>query len=140
MALVITNEGMTILLDHLASNETPGWDDFELRLFQQQHTPAVTDLAEDLLAIEADFSGYAPVELVPDGQAAYAGNTSHLEFVPVEWEVEAPVVGNQIYGWFMLDTATGKLVALQDDPNAPVGMDTEGDKYSILLRLRLGRA
>ena len=99
-------------------------------------TPQITQAA--LVALEADFSGYAPIVLttLPSPYIDPAGGVTFP--VPTqEWIVATatPFVGNDIYGGWCEDTAGNLLfVWLQGQP---YGMNSVGNTLPLTLFVNL---
>jgi hypothetical protein len=132
MSLVVTTAGEKILADVLGAAYNGG--PYVIRLFQNDHTPDPADVLADYT--EADFSGYAELDL--DGWAAAVTVSGRAQIVATlkVWTHSAGAVDNDIYGYYVVN-AGGALVWAERDPNAPVTVDTAGQEYNVLPRFTL---
>lgn len=142
MALIFPREGdLQVLTELLSSGEN-----WSLRLFNSNITPAETDTAATYTAHEAAFTGYAakpltrsvgsstwntPVLQAPSGTPAWSSRTqvAHSQYgsTPQTWTCGA--TGDTVYGYFITGVSSGKLICAESF-NVPRNM-TSGDTISI---------
>lgn len=125
MALMVPREGdVQLLNDLLAGGSLENWS---LRLFNSNITPAETDTAATYTAHETAFTGYAaktltrtigsstwntPVSQAPSGAPAWSSRTQvgHSQYgsSPQSWTCSG--TGDTIYGYFITGVTSGKLI------------------------------
>jgi hypothetical protein len=101
------------------------------RLFASSYTPSVNTVLSDLTAIEATFTGYAPIVLAMtqgavDGTGLPYSQSQLLKFVATD-----AVTPNQIYGWWVDDGTN--VLEVQLFNNNPIPMATAGAELSGVL-------
>jgi hypothetical protein len=133
MALVITRVQFQTFLN--------AWEDYLrncwLHLYRYDREPLETDTVEDYEAMEAFYSGYAPVPLT-DWKPAFLnqelqGEKAH-EYVLFTYG--QPGVNCEVYGYYITDYF-GYLVGAERDPRGPTMMDHPGQVYDVKPRLTL---
>jgi hypothetical protein len=128
MALLVPREGdVQLLTDLLGGGTLENWS---LRLFNSNITPAETDSASTYTAHETAFSGYAaktltrsvsastwntPVSQAPSGTPAWSSRAQvgHSQYgaSPQSWTCGA--TGDTIYGYFITGASSGKLICAE---------------------------
>jgi hypothetical protein len=111
----------------------------KLRLFQSSITPSVLTTRTQLVAAEADFSGYAektitsPLDpiLNPLGGASIQIPTQQFEY-----DSGLGSVANDVGGWW-IETAAGTLIAVGTFAS-PIPMSADGQGIPIDILLRFG--
>jgi len=142
VANVLTQQGDVIILETLDGDDSPGT--MKVKLFQNDHTPADADTEADYT--EATFSGYAPVVV----SFAEAGCDGLLESGIVEFETglvvdqqvfastgDPPAVTNDVYGMYIVETVSGRLVGAYRFDDAPDSIALLGDTIKAGGRLLL---
>jgi len=108
----------------------------EMHLFQSTIVPDVNTTLAELVAEEADFSGYADIALAAFG-AAYlvpAGGSA-VNSPAVQFNTADPTVVQNTIGGAWIQTAGGVLVLIDVFP-APIAMDAPGKAIPIQEILR----
>jgi len=126
MAMLIPNEGeIQLLTDLLSGGSLENWS---LRLFKADITPAETDTAATYTAQEATFSSYTaktltrsvsgstwstPVSQAPSGSWSAEAACAYSAYgsSPQSWTCGA--TGNTIYGYFITGATSGKLIGVE---------------------------
>jgi hypothetical protein len=125
MALNVPDVGENIALEALV-NKTVG-QNLNLRLFQNNITPADTDVAATYT--EATFTGYAAIALTgATWNAAAAGN---IAYSAQQTFTSTGVVANSIYGYYLSQVTSGILVWSERDGAAPFNVANNGDTVKI---------
>lgn len=133
MALIVPNVGKLFELENIIAASS-----FDIHLFKASISPDRDTVLADLLAVEADFSGYAFQTVATFSAAAidpahYAMSLGNL----LVFENSTGVVGNSIYGAWA-DDGAGNLIAVDEFDAGPQDMLIAGDVLPIKLRLLLG--
>ncbi len=98
-----------------------------LKLFKNDHTPAVTDSASDYT--EADFSGYGGSETPSWGTPFVNGaNKGQVDADPIVYTHSGGGTSNTVYGAYVLDGSANLIYA--DRFPAPFLMAVGGDTFS----------
>lgn len=131
MAGVWNDGSLAAALDAILANA-----DFataKLRLFKNNFTPSNTSVIASFT--EADFAGYAPIDLSAWGAAALFAHVAQAQNIATSFVITA---GTQnIYGWYVTNAAGTKLLLSQRDPNAPVLLDGGGmNAYAVTLLVK----
>lgn len=125
MALLLPHEGeVQLLTDLLGGGSLENWS---LRLFNSNITPAETDTASTYTAHETAFTGYSaktltrsigsstwntPVSQAPSGSPAWSSNSqvAHSQYgsSPQQWTCTG--TGDTIYGYFVTGVTSTKLI------------------------------
>lgn len=95
----------------------------EMHLFQSSIVPDVNTVLADLVAEEADFSGYALIALVAFGDAYLvpAGGAA-VNSPAVQFNTDDPTTIQNTIGGAWIETAGGDLVMIDVFPT-PIAMD-----------------
>lgn len=125
MSFIVPHEGSVQLLkDQFTGGTLENWS---LRLFNSNITPAETDTAATYTAHEATFIGYAaktltrsmgsstwntPVSQAPSGSTPWSARSQvgHSQYgsAPQVWTCGA--TGDTVYGYFITGVTSGKLI------------------------------
>jgi hypothetical protein len=102
-----------------------------LRLFQNNHVPAVGDVNANYT--EATFSGYASVALGTWNPAFLNGsNQGEIDAAPATFTHNAGATTNLIYGAYVTDNAGDVIYA--ERFGAPISMALNGDTFTYTPR------
>jgi hypothetical protein len=109
---------------------------YVLRLYVNNHTPALTDTAADYT--EPAGTWYVPITLVAWGTPfVNPSNQGEIDEVIRTFTVGGTPAAEQVYGYFVTDGG-GNLVWSELNPAGPQAMDTAGQTYSVLPIMRQG--
>lgn len=128
MALVVPHEGEIQLLKDLLGGGT--LENWTLRLFNSNITPAESDAAATYTAHETSFAGYAaktltrslsastwntPVSQSPSGSPAWSSRTQvgHSQYGSSPQVFTCSGTGDTIYGYFITGATSGKLICAE---------------------------
>lgn len=122
MANVFLQQGDKAVLDSLVAGGTVFKN---LKLFQNNHTPAVGDVNGDYT--EATFTGYSAIDIHSTFGAAFinGSNQGEIDGSQQTFTRSAGATSNTIYGAYVTDNA-GDVVFAEKFP-APISMATAGD-------------
>lgn len=126
MAGVFSDEGAADALNAVVT--APSMNASKLRLFKNNLVPDNTKVLADFT--EADFAGYAPISLSGFSVPSVAAHVASSSPAPATFTITA---GSQnVYGWYVTNSAGTKLLFSQRDPAAPVALDSAGmNTYTI---------
>ena len=131
MANVMTQQGDTIILAVLVGDDSA--DPLKLKLFKNDHVPAVTDYEGDYT--EADFSGYDDTD--PDlvwGAAFVNGDgKGEIDATAKTFTHDGGATDNTIYGAYVT-TQDDRLIYAERFP-APIVMDTAASSIPYTAKL-----
>lgn len=103
----------------------------DLFLYSNDVTPDRNTTEADLTA--ATFNGSTPITLTAwTAAATLANGKTQISEVLQIFEKADAVGGENIYGWGIRETLTGKLISAKRLSGAPVLMDAMGDRIGIL--------
>ena len=99
----------------------------KVHLFSNNVTPTNADSLATYT--EANFTGYAAATASGWSAAGLTGHVASTTANPVTFTLTA---GSQnVYGYYLTDSTSGKLYAAERDPNAPVALNTTASTYQI---------
>jgi hypothetical protein len=134
MTLKVCNVGKTTLQQLFKAT----LNTYVLRLYQNNHTPAITDTAANYT--EATFTGYAAINLVSWGNAFLNGSSiSEMDEIARTFTQTGVGVTNNIYGYYVTDGA-GVLIWAELNPNGVFNMNNTGLTYTVQPILTLANA
>lgn len=130
MAGIWADQGVQDELDAMKGNSP--LSTAKLRLYKNNVTPTNATVLADLT--EADFSGYAAQTLVW-GASSITAHIAEAAAATLSFTISS---GTQnIYGWYVTNSAGTRLLSVERDPSAPVAMDASGlNVYSITLSVK----
>jgi hypothetical protein len=131
VANVVLQQGDLAILNsvRLAANVVT-----RLHLFQQPHTPAITDTDATYSAIEANFSGYSPQPLAQWNPAFLnSQGIGEIDANAVTFTQSGGPTNNTIYGAYVTDDSGHVCYAEQF--SAPVLMNTGGATLTYTAKL-----
>lgn len=127
MAGLVVNQGRAIFLEAGVNKTAP--QNLMLRLFKNNWTPAVGDDETD--ATEADFTGYAAVELeAADWGSATSASPSVITATAQQFTSSADQTLQTLYGWYLTQETSGKLV-VAGRFSVAVEIDTNGQTFLV---------
>ena len=135
MAALITTGGLTSL--GAWTGTLKQWlNSLTLHLFQNNHTPTVTDTIAAVT--EATFDNYAPVVVGDYGVPTLDGNNNAVFAAnDVSWLMLGNTTPNIVYGQYWTDMA-GALVLIEDNGGG-FPMSAAGYEYTVSPRFYLGQ-
>jgi len=111
--LVVPDEGGLVLLEWVIFTEDFSALEVVLRLFRANYVPAANTTLSSFT--EADFTGYAEIVLDRDQWQApvtLEGRAyTQYQSAPQQWTCGA--TGNTIYGWYLVETSAGVVLAAE---------------------------
>lgn len=125
MALNVPDEGENVILENLTNKTAP--QNLILKLYQNNITPSDTDTAATYT--EATFGGYAAITLTGANWNAAAAGTITYNAQQTFTSTGAPT--NNIYGYFVVQATSGKLMWSERDASAPFTVATAGDAVKL---------
>lgn len=125
MALLVPDEGENAILEMITNKTAP--QNLVLRLFQSNTTPAETDTAATYT--EATFSGYAAITLT--GASWGTPSAGSIAFAQQTFTHNGGGVSNAIYGYYVTQATSGKLIFAERDATAPVTIANNGETIKI---------
>jgi hypothetical protein len=128
MSLVICDDGLVTLAQQRVTPFNNAA--FRLRLFTNNHTPVVGDVASDY--VEANFGGYTAIVLNAWSYYSITADVTLLQETLRFWQW-ASSPSNTIYGYFVT-TSAGQLMWAELNPAGPVTLSTTSDLYVVLPR------
>ena len=127
MAGVLVNQGEVIMLE-AAVNKLAG-QNLVLRLFKNNYTPVEADT--EAAYTEADFTGYAAITLAGATWATTVGAPSDVTYPEQTFTSSANQAAQSIYGYYLTQVTSGKLVAAERFSNGPYTMQNNGDALKV---------
>lgn len=125
MSLLVPNQGEDLALKALL-NHTAG-QNLVLRLFTNNKTPAETDTEADYT--EASGNGYAALTLTGSSWVFTPGAPSSAAYAQQTFTFSG-ALGN-VYGYYMTQVTSGKLVYAERFSNGPYNIQNAGDQVKI---------
>lgn len=125
MAIVVPNVGENIALEALVNKTAP--QNPVLKLFKNNITPAETDVDTDYT--EATFTGYSSITLT--GSSWNAASAGSIDFAQQTFTSSADQTAESIYGYFVVQATSGKLMWSERFSSAPYTIENNGDDIDI---------
>lgn len=133
MAGVLVNQGETIMLEAFINKTAP--QSLVLKLFKNDVTPVETTVEGDLT--EADFTGYASIALTPATWTTTAGAPSDVTYPQQTFASSANQAAQNVYGYYIVQTSSGKLVAAERFSSAPYVIVNNGDAIKVTPKITM---
>jgi hypothetical protein len=127
MAGVLVNQGETIMLEAFVNKTAP--QTLILKLFKSNTTPGETTIESDLT--EATFTGYSSISLTPATWATTPGAPSDVTYPEQTFTSSANQTLQNIYGYYLIQTTSGKLVAAERFDTGPYAIQNSGDAIKL---------
>jgi len=128
MALIVCEGGLKFALDSLTAALVAGTA--KLRLYQNNYTPTEADDISDYT--EATFSGYAAATIGTWNAATYGGGEAEAEATTAHTFTNSTgAVGNDIYGYYVTDSAGTVLYWAQRATSPPLSLQLAGEAVTI---------
>lgn len=125
--LKVPNDGELNLLDFLTANL---FDGLELRLYQNNYTP--TDSSQVSNFTECDFSGYVSQTITAWTAAQIIAGHASSDAAQLTFTRSGGPTSNNVYGYFVTDSAGTKIYWAERDPYAPTSMSVSGDLFRVI--------
>lgn len=136
MALKVPDVGELLLLNILTGLESENFNTLTMRLFQNNITPADTDVLATYT--EADFSGYGGgTPFTNWGAALLSAGKAQSQADSIDNTHDGGPTNNNIYGYYVTDSANSKLYWAERDPAAPTVLNANGQKFTVVPRFTL---
>lgn len=126
MSGFLTQQGEIVMLEALVNKTAP--QDLVLRLFKNNYTPVNTTTEANV--IEADFVGYSGITLTPASWVSLVGAPSSIAFAQRTF-MSAAVQDQSIYGYYVTQAVSGKLVAAERFSDGPYRILQVGDPVKV---------
>ena len=135
MALVLPDQGEAILLSLLV-NKTSVYtqQDLKLRLYKSNTTPGESDT--EATYTEADFTGYSNISMT--GSSWTVSTTSGVttaEYPQQTFTSSAASQNQSIYGYYVTQSTSGKLVYAERFADGPYVVNNDGDAIKITAKI-----
>jgi len=127
MALVLPNQAEKILLEALVNKTAP--QDLKLKLFQNNVTPSETDT--EATYTEATFTGYSAVTLTASSWTVTEGAPTQASYPEVTFTSTAGGQNQSIYGYYLVQVTSGKLVWAERFTDGPYTIVNNGDSIKV---------
>jgi hypothetical protein len=127
MALVLPNQGETIALEALVG-KTAG-QNLILKLYKNDITPGETD-TESTYTV-ANFTGYSDQTLTAANWTTTPGSPSDVTYPQCTFTSTAGSQNQPIYGYFLVQQSSGKLVWAERFSDGPYTIVNNGDAIKV---------
>jgi len=127
MALVLPNQGEGIALEALVG-KTAG-QNLILKLYKNDVTPGETD-TESTYTV-ADFTGYADQTLTASSWVKTEGAPSDVTYPQCTFTSTAGSQSQAIYGYYLVQVSSGKLVWAERFTDGPYIIVNNGDAIKV---------
>ena len=125
MALNVPDVGENKILEALVNKTAP--QDLVLKLYKNNVTPSDTDTAATYT--EATFPGYAAINL--GGASWNAAAAGSIAYSAQQTFTCSGVATDDIYGYFLVQLASGVLIWSERDASAPFAIRVSGDAVKL---------
>lgn len=125
MALNVPDEGENLILEML-TNKTAA-QNLVLKLYKNNITPSDTDVTATFT--EAVFPGYSAITLTGASWGAASGGT--ITYGSQQTFTCSGTATDDIYGYFIIQTTSTKLMWAEKDASAPFAVRNSGDAVKI---------
>ena len=130
MALLVPNQGEEIILSLLV-NKTATYtqQDLKLKLYSSNTTPGETDT--EATYTEATFTGYSAVTLTGASWTITTGAPTSASYSQQTFTSSAGSQNQNIYGYYLVQTTSGKLVYAERFSDGPYNIANNGDAIKV---------
>jgi hypothetical protein len=125
MALVFPDQGENISLEAIVNKTAP--QNLVLRLYQNNITPGESDT--EATYTEATFTGYVAVTLTGSSWGTAAGGT--ISYAQQTFTSTALQATQNIYGYYLTQVTSGKLVYSERFSDAPYPITNNNDQIKV---------
>jgi hypothetical protein len=127
MALLTPNQGEEIALGALLNKTAP--QDLDLCLFKNDYTPVEATTEANVTA--ADFTGYSVIQLTAASWTITPGAPTSAAYAQQTFTSSAGSQNQPIYGYYIKQRTSGKLVWAERFSDAPYTITNNGDNIKI---------
>jgi hypothetical protein len=127
MALLTPNQGEELALAALLNKTAP--QDLDLCLFKNDYTPVETTTEAAVTA--ADFTGYAVIQLTAASWTITPGAPTSAAYAQQTFTSTAGSQNQPIYGYYIKQRTSGKLLWAERFSDAPYTITNNGDNIKI---------
>jgi len=119
------------LIDSLPDGEV------QVRLYKEDIQPLNDVTLSELVAAEADFTGYSEADVVPGAVGEDSDHNAVAILPGAVFTSSGDATVNQIFGYFITDNTGANLLAAGRLNDAPVSVLDTGDSITIIGALRV---
>lgn len=123
---VVPNAAEDVQLQNILNKTAP--QNFVLKLFQNNHTPAATDTEANYT--EATFTGYASATLAGASWTIVEGDPTTATYAAQTFTSSANQAAQTIYGYYYVQASSGKIMGAQLFDTAQV-IKSNGDSITV---------
>lgn len=127
MALLTPNQGEEIALAALLNKTAP--QDLDLCLFKNDYTPVEGTTEANVTA--ADFTGYSVIQLTAASWTITPGAPTSAAYAQQTFTSTAGSQNQPIYGYYIKQRTSGKLVWAERFSDGPYTITNNGDNIKI---------
>lgn len=127
MALLVPNQGEDIALAALLNKTAP--QDLDLCLFQNDYTPVETTTEANVTA--ATFTGYVVIQLTAASWTITPGAPTSAAYAQQTFTSSAGSQNQPIYGYYLKQRTSGKLIYAERFSDAPYTIVNNGDAIKV---------
>jgi len=124
---LLVNQGERIMLEALVNKTAP--QTLVLRLFKNNWTPVETDT--EAAATEATFTGYGSIVLTGGTWVTTEGAPSSIDYPQQAFASSAAQAPQDVYGYYITQQTSGKLVAAERFTDGPYTISNNGDTIKV---------
>lgn len=133
MALLMPNQGEVLTLEAIV-NKTAG-QNLVLKLFKSNTTPGDSDT--EATYTEADFTGYSSITLTGANWTVTGGAPSEAAYAQQTFTSSATQTTQNIYGYYLVQVTSGKLVWAERFSDGPYPITNNGDIIKVTPKIQL---
>lgn len=127
MALLFPNQGEQLVLEAITNKTQP--QDLDLCLYKNDVTPGETDTEATYTV--ADFTGYATIQLTAASWTTTPGAPTEIAYPQQTFTSSAGSQNQTIYGYYLKQRTSGKLVYAERFSGAPYTIVNNGDQIKV---------
>ncbi len=129
MSFLFVNQAEEVLAKYLVNKSPAAAENLVLRLFKNNWTPADGDT--EAAATEADFTGYAHIDLTGADWTVTPDAPTALVTAEQLFQSTADQTAQTIYGYYLTQVSSGKLICAWRYDDGPYNVQTNGDKIYV---------
>lgn len=133
MTLEVVNQAEEIMLDILLAGVAA--QNLDLKLYKSNTTPADADT--EATYTEADFTGYAAIQLVQGNWVTTQGDPTTAAYPQQTFTSSADQAAQSVYGYYVIQRVSGKLMWAERFTNGPYVIANNGDTIKVTLAFNL---
>lgn len=127
MALLLVNQGESIMLEALVNKTAP--QTLVLKLFKSDTTPSEAHTEANYT--EADFTGYSAVTLTGASWSVSGTSPTQISYAEQTFTSSAGSQDQDVYGYYIVQSSSGKLVWAERFSNGPYNIANNGDQIKV---------